>query len=403
MTSILLAERPSTRPDPFASLHAQTADPLLGLIAMYRDDSRTAKIDLGVGVFRTDDGSTPVMRSVKAAEQLLLTEQATKSYLGAEGDTGYVEVLGDVVLGSGLASSDRISGVQTPGGTGALRLGAELLKRSRPDATVWIGSPTWPNHGPIFQEAGLRVSSHRFYDVASASIDFDAMLEDIEAAVAGDILLLHGCCHNPTGASLTPLQWQIIVGLCEEKGLIPFVDLAYQGLGDGLEEDATATRALFAALPSAVLAYSCDKNFGLYRERVGALWVQSPSAASAMVVRGNILSLARSLWSMPPDHGAAIVRTILENPAFRADWTAELTEMRDRINGLRHALSAAHPKLAPIGEQRGMFAMLPLSPEVVATLRTDHGIYMAGNGRINIAGLTHKNIPDFISGLAPLL
>ena len=389
--------------DPFTTLVSQPADALLGLIGLYRADQRPGKIDLGVGVFRDDGGHTPVMQAVKQAEGHLLRDQGTKSYLGPEGDIRYAELLAELALGSALAASDRLSGVQTPGGTGALRLGAELLARATPDATVWIGSPTWPNHGPIFAEAGLAVRSHRFYDIITARIDFDAMLAEVEQARPGDVLLLHGCCHNPTGASLSSEQWAAISALCERKGLIPFIDLAYQGLGDGLEADAVATRALFAALPTVLLAYSCDKNFGLYRERVGALWIQSSSAASNVIVRGNILSLARSLWSMPPDHGAAIVRTILVETALRALWSDELDVMRNRINGLRTALAAAHPRLASIGEQRGMFAMLPLAPDAVASLRADHGIYMAGNGRINIAGLTQASVPTFVAAASRYL
>lgn len=403
MTQAVLNSDAPARKDGFDALTPQPADALLGLIALYRNDARAEKIDLGVGVFRTDAGDTPIMRAVKAAEAILLEQQTSKSYLGAEGDTAYAALLADIVLGPELARSPLITGVQTPGGTGALRLGAELLKRARPHVTVWIGAPTWPNHAPIFAEAGLSVQSHRFYDVASARIDFDAMLEDLEQAKFGDILLLHGCCHNPTGASLSTQQWQIIAGLCEEKNLIPFIDLAYQGLGDGLEVDAAATRALFALLPSAVLAYSCDKNFGLYRERVGALWIQAASETWANVVRGNMLSLARSIWSMPPDHGAAIVRTILEHDDLQSDWSLELTEMRERINSLRQTLAAAHPSLAFIGEQRGMFAMLPIGADAIGTLRSDHGIYMAGNGRINIAGLTLRTIPIFVAALRPHL
>ncbi|WP_313801805.1 amino acid aminotransferase [Sphingobium sp.] len=403
MTNAIATTRPEGDEDMFAALVAQPADALLGLIALYRDDQRTAKIDLGVGVFRTDDGRTPVMRAVKAAEKRLIHEQTSKSYLGAEGDVAYTDLLGEVVLGPEMARSDRITGVQTPGGTGALRLGAELLKRARPNATVWIGTPTWPNHGPIFIEAGMAVRAHRFYDVASATIDFDAMLEDLERAAAGDIVLFHGCCHNPTGAALSMQQWQAIADLCAERNLLPLIDLAYQGLGDDLEGDAAATRFLFAKLPSAILAYSCDKNFGLYRERVGALWVQAPSPASIAVVRGNMLSLARSLWSMPPDHGAAIVRTILGSPVLRDDWMSELAEMRGRINLLRSALAAAHPDLAFIGDQRGMFAMLPIGADAVVAMRRNSGIYMAGNGRINIAGLTVQNIPAFVAGLTPHL
>lgn len=381
----------------FGGLAVQPADALLGLIGLYRADQRPGKIDLGVGVFRDDSGRTPVMRAVKAAEAALVEGQESKSYLGAEGDVCFAQLLAEVAFGAG---ADRLVGVQTPGGTGALRLGAELIARSRPGATLWIGAPTWPNHAPIFRDAGLRIETHRFYDVASAAIDFDAMLEDLSAAQAGDVLLLHGCCHNPTGAGFSGEQWREIAQLCERRGLLPFIDLAYQGLGDGLEADAAAMRGLLATLPEAVIAYSCDKNFGLYRERVGALWVQS---AAAELVRGNMLALARSLWSMPPDHGAAVVRLVLEDAALRADWAAELDAMRARINALRTALAASHPRLEAIDAQRGMFALLPLGPDTVEALRREHGIYMAGNGRINIAGLTLNTIPQFVAGLAPHL
>ena len=383
----------------FTGLVHQPADGLLGLIALHRADLRSEKIDLGVGVFRNDAGATPVMRAVKKAEEILVVSQDTKSYLGADGDLAYTDLLAEIALGSTLARSERVVGVQTPGGTGALRLGAELLARARPQASVWMGDPTWPNHAPIFADAGLTVRSHRFYDVATATIEFDAMMDDLAQAVPGDILLLHGCCHNPTGATFSAGEWKTIARFCADKGLIAFIDLAYQGLGDGLDKDAQATRMLFEALPAVILAYSCDKNFGLYRERVGALWIQAPGAQAAATVHGNMLSLARSLWSMPPDHGAAVVRTILERPELRADWMRELDEMRQRITMLRETVAAQDPRLGFIARQRGMFAMLPVSGKAVTAMRRDHGIYMAGNGRINIAGLTARNVPLFVAGL----
>lgn len=387
---------------PLASLAAQPADALLGLIALYRADKRPDKIDLGVGVFRDDDGHTPVMRAVKAAEAQLVETQTSKSYLGAEGDALYTDLLARIVFGDQDAGA-RMSGVQTPGGTGALRLGAELLARANPDAQLWLGVPTWPNHAPIFAEAGLKTRNHRFYDQGSAGVDFAAMLDDLDQARAGDVLLLHGCCHNPTGASLSPEQWTAIADLCETRGLIPFIDLAYQGLGDGLSDDAAATRMIFSRLPTAIIAYSCDKNFGLYRERVGALWIQSANSAITDRIRMNMLSLARSLWSMPPDHGAAVVRTTLEQSALRADWEAELATMRTRLNDLRQLVAKAHPRLSAVAHQRGMFAMLPLAPAAVAALRDDHAIYMAGNGRINIAGLRAETVPLFAHALRPHL
>ncbi|WP_336957846.1 amino acid aminotransferase [Sphingobium aquiterrae] len=403
MNSLDVIEQLTVRPPLFSALEPQPADGLLGLIGLYRADPRAEKLDLGVGVFRDDRGATPVMRAVKAAEARLLAGQESKAYLGPEGDEHFTRLLADRVFGGALAGSDRLSGVQTAGGTGALRLGAELVARANGDATIWVGAPTWPNHGPIFRAAGLRVRSHRFYDPARGAVDFDGMMVDLAEARPGDIILVHGCCHNPTGATLTAAQWAALADMIEDRGLVPFIDLAYQGLGDGLEDDAAATRMLLDRCPEALVAYSCDKNFGLYRDRVGAFWVQSASRQAAAVTQGNVLSLARAIWSMPPDHGAAIVRLILEDAALTADWEAELAAMRLRINGLRLALAEAHPALSAIGAQRGMFALLPVTPQAVIAMREAHGIYMAGNGRINIAGLRHDTIPAFIAGVAPHL
>lgn len=387
----------------FDLLAPQPSDALLGIIAAHRADQRQNKTDLGVGVFRDDDGNTPVMQVVKTAERVLVEGQVTKAYLGPEGDQDYTSALARIALGDRIVASDRLTGVQTPGGTGALRLGAELIARAHPGATVWMGFPTWPNHAPLFRSAGLKVSEHRFFETKSGSIDMAGMIEDLRRARAGDIILLHGCCHNPTGADFPPDQWKEIAALCLARGLMPFIDLAYQGLGDGLDADASATRMMMDAVPNLLLAYSCDKNFGLYRERVGALWLQADCAAAAALTRSNMLSIARSLWSMPPDHGAAIVRTILHSPDLTEEWIAELDIMRERINGLRSALGDAHPALAPIARQRGMFALLPIEPSAVVCLREDNGIYMAGNGRINIAGLTTSGIAPFVQALTPYL
>jgi aromatic-amino-acid transaminase len=400
MNAVATLERPAAQSF-FAPLPMQAPDALLGLIRLFEADPHPHKIDLGVGMYRDATGATPVMRAVKQAEAQLLGAQASKSYLGPEGDSAFVDLLARIVFGDATAASGRLTGVQTPGGTGALRLGAELIAHARPDARIWIGDPTWPNHAPIFREAGLVVRPHRFFDRARGAIDFAGMMADLADARAGDVLLLHGCCHNPTGAMLAPEEWAAIMQACGARGFVPFIDLAYQGLGDGLEADAAATRAMLAAVPDALVAYSCDKNFALYRERVGALWVQASSAAEQ--ARGNLLALARGIWSMPPDHGAAIVRTILESAALRADWAAELDTMRERLNDLRRALAVAHPALAPIAGQRGMFALLDLSLQAVTALREDHGIYMAGNGRINIAGLRIDTIPLFAAALAPYL
>lgn len=387
----------------FGSLDPQPADALLALIGLHRADPRPDKIDVGVGVYRDEYGQTPVMRAVKEAEALLLRDQPTKAYLGPEGDARYTELLAPMVLGAAFAQSGRTTGVQTPGGTGALRLGADLLARTKVAGRVWIGMPTWPNHAPIFEAAGLTVVAHPYFDAATRDVDFPAMLAALQNARAGDVLLLHGCCHNPTGTGFSADQWTALASLCADRGLVPFVDLAYQGLGDGLEKDAAGLRCILAAVPEALVAYSCDKNFGLYRERVGALWAMSANTAQTSTVRQNLLVLARSLWSMPPDHGAAIVRVILEDDALSTIWREELETMRLRIGSLRDALAAADPRLGWIAAQRGLFATLPISATDVGLLRERAGIYMAGSGRINIAGLRLDTIAPFVAALAPFL
>ncbi|MCP1469762.1 aromatic-amino-acid transaminase [Sphingobium sp. OAS761] len=388
--------------DAFAGLQSQKPDALLALIAQYRADPRADKIDVGVGVYRSEAGDTPVMRAVKDAEAVLLSEQASKSYLGAEGDQRFAQLLWQLVSGSNRLGT-RCFGLQTPGGTGALRVGAELLARARPDARVWIGEPTWPNHAPIFREAGLQVRTHRYLGATGGDIDFDAMVSALTEARAGDMLLLHGCCHNPTGTQFSQEQWMALAGLCLQRGIIPFIDLAYQGLGDGMEEDAQGARHMLAAVPDALLAYSCDKNFAVYRDRVGALFIHSGTESSLELARTNALTIARSLWSMPPDHGAAVVRTILDNPALRTDWEDELADMRRRLQIVRQGLASADPLLAPIATQRGLFSRLPIHADAIATVRRTHGIYMPADGRINIAGLNQTNLSRFVDGVLPHL
>ncbi|WP_083901534.1 amino acid aminotransferase [Azospirillum sp. B4] len=385
-------------PSLFDALQQQPADALLSLIGLYRDDPRAQKLDLGVGVYRDETGATPVLRAVKAAEARLLETQGSKSYLGPEGDIRYAELLQPIVFGRTLAA-DQLAGVQTPGGTGALRLAADLIAAARPGAKVWLGTPTWPNHAPIMKAAGLTVATYRYYDQATQTVLFDEMMAALSGAAAGDVVLLHGCCHNPAGADLTPDQWRAVAEVVAARGLIPLVDLAYQGLGDGLEQDAAGARLVLDSVPDALLAYSCDKNFGLYRERVGALYAKAATPARTELMRSNILSLARANWSMPPDHGAALVRVILEDAALTADWRAELTVMRTRINQVRQALAAGDSALAFLGRQHGMFSLLPLSAEQVGVLRRDHAVYMAGSGRVNLAGLTLATVPQFIDSL----
>lgn len=385
-------------PPLFATLDRQPPDPLLSLIGHFRDDPRPEKMDLGVGVYRNDQGSTPVMRAVKAAERWLVENQPTKSYIGPEGDPLFVRALEPLVFGE--RAPPTFNGVQTPGGTGALRLGAELIRRANPGAVVWVGEPTWPTHAPVFEHSGLAFRTHRWFEPVSQRVDLAGMLSTLEAARAGDVVLLHGCSHNPTGAELSPEQWGQLVRLMVNRRLVPFIDLAYHGLGLGLDEDAAGTRACFQSLPEALLAYSCDKNFGLYRERTGALWVKAADGPTAARVRQNMLVLARAMWSMPPDHGAAVVRTILEDPALAADWTAELNAMRLRIQTLRLELSRAHPRLSPLADHTGMFSTLPIDDSAVRNLREERAIYLAPGARINMAGLRAEWIEPLAAALS---
>jgi aromatic-amino-acid transaminase len=386
-----------TSPSVFAGLSPQAPDSLLSLIGAYRRDPRPQKIDLGVGVFRDDLGATPVLASVKAAEQVLLKIQPTKAYLGPEGDIGYLDLLKPIIFGD--AVDHEVFGVQTPGGTGAIRLACELLKAAKPGIRMFIGAATWPNHTQILDQLGIETVTFRHYDQRAQKLPFDEMMASLETARAGDAVLLHGCCHNPSGADYSLDQWATIAELVGRKSLTPLIDLAYQGLGLGLEEDAAGMRLVLAAAEDGLLAYSCDKNFGLYRERVGALYTLTRDAATLDLAASNIRALARTNWSMPPDHGAAVVRVILESETLTTLWRSELDAMRERVADLRQRLAKAVPALAPLAGQHGLFALLPLSPEQVARLREDHAIYMAGSGRINLAGLTVSNIDIFARAL----
>jgi aromatic-amino-acid transaminase len=381
------------KPSVFAGLAPQAPDALLSLIGAYRRDPRPEKIDLGVGVFRDDAGATPVLACVKAAEQTLLNTQGSKSYLGPEGDIGFLDLLKPIIFGDLL--SHEVFGVQTPGGTGAIRLACELLKAAKPDLRVFIGAPTWPNHTQILDQLGIETVTFSHYDQRAMRLGFDEMMSTLETARPGDVVLLHGCCHNPSGADYSPDQWRAIAELVARKGVTPLIDLAYQGLGLGLEPDAAGMRLVLAAAEDGLLAYSCDKNFGLYRERVGALYTLTRDAGMLDLAASNIRALARTNWSMPPDHGAATVRVILESESLTTLWASELEAMRVRVADLRQRLAAAVPALAPLAGQHGLFGLLPLSPAQVAQMRERNGIYMAGSGRINLAGLTAQNIDTF--------
>jgi len=383
------------------NLTAQPADALLALIKLYAADSRADKIDLGVGVYRTAEGATPVFKAIKAAEARLLEGQDSKSYLGPEGDMGFVRAIMPWMLGD-FDPAGRIEGLQTPGGTGAVRLAADLLLKAGVQR-IWMGIPSWPNHAQILAAVGLGHETFRHLDVATQRLDFNALEAALDRAEAGDAVLLHGCCHNPTGADYSPAQWDQIAETVAAKRLFPLIDIAYHGLGHGFEADGYGLRAVLAKVPEALIAYSCDKNFGLYRERVGALYVMTESPAQQPAIQSNLAALARANWSMPPDHGAASVRIILEDEGLTGLWLNELDSMRTRMREVRDALAAYQAigsvNLAAVGEQNGLFSVLQLTPDQIAALRSDWGVYMAGSGRINIAGFTDANIPHFIEGL----
>lgn len=378
-------------------------DPMLALLQLLRNDPRPGKIDLGIGVYRDASGHTPILASVKRAEQHLVDTQTTKDYLSPEGDPGFIAALAPVVLGADRAHDERLWGMQTPGGTGALRLAAALIQRTNPDARVWLGTPTWANHAMLMQVAGLEVIDHSFFDILTQTLEFDAMMAALEHARAGDAVVLHGACHNPTGAGFNRDQWRAITDLVARRGVIPLIDSAYQGLGHGLEDDAWAMRHILAHVPEALVCVSCSKNFGLYRDRIGALWVQGANAGSVRRARANLNPMARLLWSMPPDHGAAVVRTILETPALTSLWHGEVDAMRDRLNSLRRNLADALPEFAAVAGQTGMFSLLPIGRDAVARLRNDHGIYMMDSGRINIAGLNDDNLTAFATAVRSCL
>jgi aromatic-amino-acid transaminase len=385
------------------NLQQQPADALLALIKLHNADPRADKIDLGVGVYRTDTGATPVFASIKAAEQKLLETQDSKAYLGPEGDMGFVHALMPYIFGKADPSKGgRIEGMQTPGGTGAVRLAVALAKRAGVKR-IWMGTPSWPNHAQIVADLGLELKTFA-HNTKDGVVDMEALRGAIAASEAGDAILLHGCCHNPTGIDYSNADWDEIAGLLAAKKLLPILDLAYQGLGAGMEEDAYGLRRVLAEVPEALIAYSCDKNFGLYRDRVGAVYIMMADAAQVAAALSNGHALARAAWSMPPDHGAAAVRLILEDPALVKLWLDELDTMRERMAEVRAKLAGAgkagRVDLAPLGSQNGLFSIVPLNAEQILAMREKHGVYMAGSGRINVAGLTMGNIDQFIAAVA---
>ncbi|MFO6447996.1 aromatic amino acid transaminase [Erythrobacter sp. NE805] len=384
-------------------LSPQAPDALLALIRLHAADPRGDKIDLGVGVYRTEDGATPVFAAIKAAEAKLLEVQDSKSYLGPEGDMGFVTALMPWIFGAADPSmGGRIQGMQTPGGTGAVRLALGLAAKAGVKR-VHMGVPSWPNHAQILADLGLELAPFEHAN-PDGTANLPAVLAAIEGAAADEAVLLHACCHNPTGIDYTPDQWAAIAAAFAKSGTFPIIDSAYQGLGHGMEEDAAGMRAVLAAVPEAFVAHSCDKNFGQYRDRVGAFYVMAKEPGQLDTAFSNANALARAAWSMPPDHGGAAVRLLLEDAAMTQQWQAELDTMRARMRQVRDALAAAgsagRVDLTPLGTQNGLFSTLPITKEEVAQLREEHGIYMAASGRINIAGLTPSNLPKFVAALA---
>ena len=387
------------------TLNPQPQDKILQLIQLYKDDPRDTKIDLGVGVYKDATGLTPVMRAVKAAEKKLWEVETTKTYTGLAGEPAYNAAMVKLILGDGY--TDCAASVATPGGTGAIRQALELIKLASPTATVWLSNPTWPNHPSIIKYLGMNMAEYRYFDAATRGIDFAGLMEDLAKVQAGDAVLLHGCCHNPTGANLNADQWAEVAKLLLAKGAIPFVDLAYQGFGDGLEQDAAATRMIAQTFPEVLIAASCSKNFGIYRERTGILIALGDPARRA-VTQGNLAFLNRQNYSFPPDHGARLVTMILEDDALRADWKAELEEVRLNMLTLRQSLAdelrraTNSDRFDFVATHRGMFSRLGLTEAQVNTLRDQHGIYMVGDSRINIAGLNAKTVPILAKAIAQL-
>jgi aspartate aminotransferase len=384
----------------FQQLKQLSSDSILGLMAKYRADPASQKVDLGVGVYRDLSGNTPILDCVRRAEKEVLAAQTTKSYVAAAGREEFNTFVEELVLGAAHPArlGRRVRTVQTPGGCGALRVGAELIRAARPEATVHLSDPTWGNHAPLLGSSGLKLARYPYYDAAAHSVSFEAMLQRLEQAPGGDVVLIHACCHNPTGADLMPAQWDALAELLQRRGLLPFLDLAYQGFGSSLDDDAAAVRMIAQRLPEALIAISYSKNLGLYRERVGALISISENAERADAVQSHVLQIGRSIYSMPPDHGAAIAARIFADAALRREWLVELAAMRSRFQEMRVLLASglrdttAGGDFDFISSQRGMFSLLGVSQNVVERLRDKHHIYMTNDSRMNLAGIMPHNV-----------
>jgi aspartate/tyrosine/aromatic aminotransferase len=388
----------------FETLPEPKLDGIIALMQAHAADPRSDKIDLGVGVYRTEDGRTPVLRAVKRAEARMVEEQDTKTYLALAGGAEFLDTMRDLLLGGAVPAS-RVAAVGTPGGTSAVRQVCELIRRSNPNATVWVSAQTWPNHGPLIAAAGLPARTYRYLDLSTSALDRDGMFADLAQVKRGDVVLLHGCCHNPTGADLSVQDWADMGVLLQRTGAVPFVDMAYQGFGEGLDADAAGLRHLAARLPEVLVAASCSKNFGLYRDRVGLAMAIVDDSARAKVAAA-LAGLSRTAFAFPPDHGGRVVATILGDTALRLDWQTEVEEMRTRVatnrRDLAQALRAAtgSDRFGFIAAQQGMFSLLPLDSAQVERLRAEFGIYMLWDGRTNMAGLNKRSVPVLADAIA---
>lgn len=395
----------------FAQLQPVATDPILGLMAAYKEDPNPNKVDLGVGVYKDEQGQTAVLKCVKEAEALRLKQEDSKTYIGMAGDLGFNSHIEKLAFGPGhkVLLANRVTTAHTPGGTGALRVAAEFIKKANPNATIWVTSPTWANHISMFKAAGLNVKEYTYYDYDTKGLNEEAMFADLAQVPAGDVVLVHACCHNPSGMDLTFAQWQRFTALAKERGFTPLVDMAYQGFGTGLDEDASGLRYLAEQVEELILCSSCSKNFGLYRERIGAVSIVAADSKVTEVARVNLLSVVRSIYSMPPAHGAIIVANILNSTELTALWHQELAEMRDRINDYRQliidklAAQGVQQDFSFITRQHGMFSFLGINKEQIDRLRNEFSIYMVGSSRVSIAGLNHSNIDYFARSVATVL
>ncbi|WP_068546194.1 aromatic amino acid transaminase [Thalassotalea crassostreae] len=394
----------------FGNLSALPADPILGLLAKYRTDSNPNKIDLGVGVYKDESGVTPILDCVKAAEKFRLDSEDTKVYIGPTGSPLFNDEMSKLIFSEHkVLEQNRARTVSTPGGTGALRVGAEFLASCKPGATIWVSDPTWANHTGLFQAAGLIVKTYPYYDYENKSLKFEEMMSTLASVGRDDIVLLHACCHNPSGMDLNQEQWQKVVALTKENGFTPFIDMAYQGFGDGLDEDAYGVRLMADNVEEMVLASSCSKNFGLYRERIGACTIIGKDTVTTEIANSVLLKVVRCIYSMPPAHGAAIVETILSSDELRQQWFDELAVMRNRINGNRQLLvdnlkaQGVNRDFSFINTQKGMFSFLGITPEQVQLLMDDYSIYMVGSSRMSIAGIADSNVEYLAKSIAKVL